>query len=217
MALVINVILDLLLVGTLVLFAFGLVQLVIREPNPMEKLLRGMALVAGAVVALGAQAANVGYASFTVDALAGTRASGGFFDVVGVIVPGGVGVAFGWYFLRVLRRSTQKGLRLICFMGMLTVVGFAAIFAEATNVQGVELGAAALPNASLVAGIILSILVFAPEPGTEAASAARGSRWASLGNLVLRRAPQHAAFLQGKQAASEVPTAPAAVANPFDD
>jgi len=218
MAFVLNGLLDLLLGGSLLLFVYGLIQLVVREENQMERLLRGMALVAGAVVALGAQAAHVGYATYTVNSLTGTRASGGFFDVISVIIPGGMGATFGWYFIRVLRRSTQKGIRLISFLGMLTIVGFAAIFAQATNVKGVQLGAAAIPNASFVAGMILSVLVFAPEPGTTSAPRSAGSRWGSLGNLIMSRAPQHAAFLQSDRDASAAPSpAPAAVVNPFED
>lgn len=215
MATVLNIALDLLLGGSLVFFVIALIQLVIREENTQERLLRAMALVAGAVVALGAQAAHVGFASYTVDALSGARPSGSFFKTIAVVIPGGVGATFGWYFLRVMRRSAAKGLRLISFLGMLTIVGFAEIFAQATNVQGVELGAAAIPNASFVSGMILSVLVLAADPSE--APGTPSHRWSSLGDLVRRRAPQAAAFVQEDGEAHGTRSGAAKRANPFED
>jgi hypothetical protein len=215
MATVLNVALDILLAGSLVFFILALIQLVVREENPSERLLRGMALVAGAIVALGAQAAHVGFASYTVDALSGARPGGALFKTFSVIIPGGIGAAFGWYFLHVMRRSAAKGLRLICFLGMLTIVGFVEIFAQATNVEGVQLGAAAIPNASFVAGMIIGVLVFAPEPNDT--SEPRSNRWSSLGDMVRRRAPHTAARVREEDDPLSAGARTARPTNPFED
>jgi hypothetical protein len=160
LATVLNILLDVILGGSLVLFLVLLINMVVREPDPGERLMRSLALICGALVALGAQAAGVDFASYTVEALTGTRAAGGAFKLLSIIVPGGMAAVFGWYFTQVMRRSAAMGLRLVSFLGMLTVIAFAAIFAEATSTQGVFLGAAAIPNTSFVIGLIFSVLVF---------------------------------------------------------
>lgn len=218
-ATVLNVLLDVLLGGSLLLFVGALVQMVRLEPRRSETLLLTMALVAGAVVALGAQAAGATFSDYTVEALTGSRPAGGAFKAVAVVVPGGVSAALGWYFIRVMRRSTAKGMRLIAFLGMLTIVGFAAIFAKATNTQGVILGAAAIPNASFIAGIILAILVFAPDPD-EPADRSGGRLMGGLGDLLKRRPRGRRASTGGAAAFAPTEGPPGGAgsrSNPFAD
>lgn len=157
---VLNIALDVILAGTLLLFLGVLIALVVAEPNRDERFMRALALVAGALVALGAQAAGIGYASFAVDALAGAGPGGAAVKVVSIVIPGAVAAAFGWFFMRAMRHSTAMGLRWMSFLGMLTVVTFGVIFAQATETQGVFLGAAAIPNTSFVVGLIFSVLAF---------------------------------------------------------
>jgi hypothetical protein len=160
LTMVLNVLLDVILGASLALFLFLLVSMVVREPDPGERLMRSLALICGALVALGAQAANVGIASYTIESLTGARPGGDAFKLAAVLIPGGVAAAFGWYFVRAMRRSTAMALRLVSFLGMLATVSFIVIFAEATNTQGVFLGAAAIPNASFVIGLIGSVVLF---------------------------------------------------------
>lgn len=161
-ATVLNVLLDLLLGGSLVLFSWLLIEMVVKASDPGEKLMRALALIGGAVIALAAQAAGVSFADFTVDTLTGARPGGGAFKAFSAVVPGGMGALFAWYFVRVMRRSADMALRFMSFLGMLTIVAFAVVFAEATHVQGVMLGAAAIPNASFVVGLIGGVVVFMP-------------------------------------------------------
>jgi hypothetical protein len=200
MATVLNILLDLLLAGSLLLFGYGLIQMVVHESSRKERLLLSMALVAGAVVALGAQATGVGFATYTVDALTGARPGGAVVKTFSVLIPGGMAAGFGWYFLRIMQRSAAKGLRLMCFLGMLTVVGFAEIYAQATNTKGVVLGAAAIPNSSFVAGMILSLLVLAPEENVAAQASA--GRLDALAALFKRKASHRHATRQPAQDAS---------------
>jgi hypothetical protein len=182
LATVLNILLDVILGGSLALFLVLLINMVVREPNPGERLMRSLALICGALVALGAQAAGVDFASYTVEALTGTRATGAGFKALAIIVPGGMAAAFGWYFTQVMRRSAAMGLRLVSFLGMLTVIAFAAIFAEATSTQGVFLGAAAIPNTSFVIGLIFSVLVF----NTPADDVGGSSRLGALADMIRR-------------------------------
>jgi len=185
MAVVFNVLLDILLVGSLVFFGYALAML-IRDPmqSVREKFLLSMALVAGAIVALGAQSSGVGFASFTVESLTGVRPGGAVVKAAAVIVPGGLAAGLGWYFLRVTQQSVAKGLRIMSFLAMLTIVAFAEIFAEATKTKGVTLGVAAIPNASFVAGLIITLLVLTP--GEEELARA-GNKFRLFGDLVRRR------------------------------
>jgi hypothetical protein len=213
LATALNVLLDLLLGGSLLLFGYLLIDMVVRASDPTEKLMRSLSLVGGAVIALGAEASGVSLASFTVDTLTGARPGGEAFKTLAVIVPGGIAAAFSWYFVRVMRRSADMGLRLMSFLGMLTVVTFAVVFAQATDTKGVILGSAAIPNASFVAGLIFGVVVFTP---TAADDAHKGKRFSGLRNLWKRHAPQRAAaFVGGRE---EPPAAAsAATRNPFAD
>jgi hypothetical protein len=195
MTTVLNVLLDGLLAGSLVLFTVALVQMVLREENASERLLQIMALVAGAVVALGAQATGLSFANYTVEALTGEGGAGAFVKLLSVLIPGGIAAAFSWYFLRVMHESAAKGLRLMAFLGMLTLIGFAEIYAQATNTKGVILGAAAIPNASFVAGMILSLLFFAPDPTTQPGG--EGNRFSAVAEILGRKAPQAPARFGG--------------------
>ena len=159
---VLNIVLDVLLGGSLVLFLWLLIEMVVRESSKGERLMRSLALVCGAIVALGAQATGVGFASFTVEALTGNGSGEGIAKFLSIVLPGGVAAAFGWYFTQVMRRNAVMGMRLVSFLGMLTVISFTVIFAEATKTQGVFLGAAAIPNASFVVGLILSVIFLTP-------------------------------------------------------
>jgi hypothetical protein len=184
---VLNVLLDVLLAGSMAFFILVLIQMVVHEEHPRERLYQALALAAGALAALGASASGVGLAHYTVNALTGARPGGAAFTVVAVIIPGGLAAAFGWYLVRMLRTSTKKAQRLVAFVGMLTAVAGIEIFAQATQVKGVELGAAAIPNASFVLGLILSVIFLAPEPEEDSYGA---TRFAAVSRILRRKAPQ---------------------------
>lgn len=156
---VVNVALDVFLGASLLFFFVVLMGMVIFGP-PGEVFGRALALVGGALVALGAQATGVGFAEYVVESLAGSGPTGEGVKLSSIIVPGGAAFIFGWYFSRVIEYQTLKATRWMVFLGMLAIVAFAAIFAEATSTQGVFLGAAAIPNTSFVVGLILSYLAF---------------------------------------------------------
>jgi hypothetical protein len=158
----VNVLIDVLLAGSLLFFVVLLVDMVVRAAHPRERLMRSLALVGGAIVALAADASGVSFSTYTIDTLTGARPGGEVFKAFAVVVPGGLSAFFAWYFVRVMGRSAEMGLRLMSFLGMLTVIAFAVIFAQATATEGVTLGAAAVPNASFVVGLIFGVVVFTP-------------------------------------------------------
>lgn len=211
MATALNLLLHVLLVSTLLLLVGAIVKLVVAEPHPIERMARVLALVAGAMVALGAQVTGDGFANYTIDALVGVRPAGAVVEPLAVLLPGGIGVALGWYFIRVLNKSVVKGMRWVVFFGMLAAVAFTAVYAAATSTEGVMLGVAALPNASFISGIALTILVFLPEPGaSDEKSASKLSALKRLFGRTSRRSPAAAGATAGL-----VRDEPASVSNPF--
>jgi hypothetical protein len=156
---VLNVLLYVFLASSLALFFYYLVRLVVQAPNS-EVFPRALALIGGAVVALLSEVAGTGIAEQLVDSLAGSGPVGGGVKLLSVVIPGGAAVAFGWYFAHAMERSSYRALRWMVLLGSLTVVTFAVILAEATQTEGVFLGAAAIPNASFVLGLIISVLAF---------------------------------------------------------
>lgn len=204
-----NIMLDVLLAGALLFFIVLLVQLVVRSTDPRERFLRSLALVCGGIIALGAEATGGSFATYTVDTLTGARPGGEAFKLLSVIIPGGAAAFFSWYFVRVVAEDAMKGLRLMSMLGMLTVIAFAVIFAEATATQGLFLEEAAIPNASFVAGLILSLLVFTP---TSDGAVGGGLRLNFLLQALRRSRGSGTPRRRGDEAA-----APVAIANPFAD
>lgn len=156
---VLNVLLYVFLACSLLIFFVELLKVVLGPPET-ERFPRALAMIGGGVLALLAEVAGTGFADQIVDALAGSSPAGGGVKLLAAIIPGGAAVAFGWYFSYALERSTLKATRWVVLLGMLTLVTFAVILAEATNANGVFLGEAAIPNASFVVGLILSVLAF---------------------------------------------------------
>jgi hypothetical protein len=163
MSLAFNLALHVLLVGSLLIFLVGIAASSLSEPDPRERLLRIAAIVAGAMVTLGAQAAGVDYASFTVNALAGARPASAAAQIGAALIPALLGAGLGFYIVRVFRRSERIAMRIMGFVGMLAATAFLQIYAQATHTNGVFLGAASLPNVSFVTGIILCV-VFTYDP-----------------------------------------------------
>src|ERR1039458_8604685 len=111
MASVLNVLLDVWLGGSVLVFAYALVQMMLNEPDGNEKFYQALALAAGAIAALGAQASNAGFATYTVNSLTRVRPGGGAFEAVSVIIPGGLAAGFGWYLVRLLKKKAKRGRR----------------------------------------------------------------------------------------------------------
>ncbi|MFI5895595.1 hypothetical protein ACIA5D_36425 [Actinoplanes sp. NPDC051513] len=153
-----NIILHVLLIGSMGSFIVAIVADAIADPDRRERVLRIAGLAVGALVAVGAQVFGVSYAAFIVNSMvngAGPSAAAAF---AASAVPAIGGIGLGWFLVRTYRRSTRIGARMLGFIGMLASTAFVAIYAQATQTKGVILGAAALPNVSFVVGVILTII-----------------------------------------------------------
>ena len=160
MGVVLGIFEQVLLLGSLLLFTGFVFYNATHGTNSMELALRVSSLFAGALVVVGAQAAGLSFASFTVGALSSTHPTTAVLSkVAGTVVPGGLGVGMGWYLTRSLYRSQNIAMRIMAFVGMLAASQFAAIYVIATSRRGVQLGATALPNIFFVVGILLYMML----------------------------------------------------------
>jgi hypothetical protein len=158
MTVVVNVLLNALLIGALVLFFGSLIWFTLRRPNSWERLMITLALFCGAMVVVGSQAAGASYAQFTINAMGSTSAGGALAKAAAVAVPGSVGIGLGWYLRRCMRRADTYAIRVLAFVGMLAVAQFAAIYVASLDKKGVKLGATAIPNISFILGLLLYLV-----------------------------------------------------------
>jgi hypothetical protein len=168
MSVLFNVLLHVLLIGTLVVLVITIMTVTLAQTQPVERAIRGFALIAGALVTLGAHSAGLSFADFVIKAMAGSHAGSVGAKVAVTLFPGILGVFFGWYLIRALKKSENIAIRVFAFVGMLAATAFFDVYATATNETGAFLGATALPNVSFVTGIILYIiLTYDPEASAQ--------------------------------------------------
>lgn len=182
MKLVFNIALHVLLVGSMLTLVAMLVLEARDAPTRRERFFRFLGLAAGAIIALGASAAGVSYATFTVNALAGGRPASFVASVGATLIPALLGAGLGFFLTRQTKKDEYLAMRIISFVGMLTAVAFVQVYAEAAKVNGVFLGKASIPNVVFVAGIILTILLTSPtgleDPGANSSVLSRlSSLW----------------------------------------
>lgn len=158
MAIVFNIILQMLLLSSLLLFVVVLLATAFTATGGLERFLRVAAIFAGAMVAVGATASGVNYATYTVNALSQARAASAAAHLVGIILPSVIGCGIGFYLVRTIRKSETFAIRILGFVGMLATTAFIEVYAEAASRDGFKLGAAALPNIGFTAGVILTVV-----------------------------------------------------------
>lgn len=162
------VILHGILIGSFFAFLLAILAVTFREVSlPIERLIRSFALAAGALVALGAQTGGMSYADFLIKSLSSSRPAGAFAAVGAVLVPAGAGACIRWYVLHAYKRSEVVTVRAMAFVGMLAMTSFLETYAVATRTKGLFLGAAALPNAAFVVGVVLYVVFAFPGDSPE--------------------------------------------------
>jgi hypothetical protein len=171
MTVLLNVFEQILLLGSLIFFTVYVIWHTIHGTNSKELVLRLMALFTGAIIVIGAQIAGVGFATFSVNALSGNQHVTATAKLTNVIIFAAVGVIMGRYITRSFRKDEDIAMRIMGFVSMLAATQFAAIYVIAMGRQGLELGAAALPNISFIAGAFLYVIFTfrtSVRPGTRA-------------------------------------------------
>jgi hypothetical protein len=172
MSIVFNIILHILLLGSLLLFAIVFLITAWYAPNTMERYLRIAAIFAGAMVSLGATASGVNYATYTVNALAQGRSISAVAHFFSIIIPVLAGAGIGFFLVRTIRTSKVMAFRVMGFVGMLATTAFIEVYAQAATVTGFKLGAAALPNIGFTAGVILTVVFTLRPEGPETSNSA---------------------------------------------
>jgi hypothetical protein len=156
---VFNVLIHAILLGAMGLFVVVLVRLTLSTYDSMERVKRVLALFAGAMVIVGAQASGLNFAEFMARALSVGRASSAAAAIVSSIVAGIAGLGIGYLLVRLFRQHNELAVRIICLVGMLSLSAFIQSYATITAASGVFLGATAAPNIAFTSGLIL-IFVF---------------------------------------------------------
>ncbi len=189
MTLAINLFIHVLLVGSILAFLAFTIADAVAEPNRGERTKRFMLMAAGGLIALGANQAGVGYADFTVGALATARGPSAVAAIVSAAIPALLGVGLGFLIARLMKNDDPRAARLVGFVAVLASVAFALVYAQATQTRGVILGVAALPNLSFVVGVMLTYGFASDDQSRDAGGLAGMARslWRS------RRSPESSA------------------------
>src|SRR5665647_3332989 len=95
-SIVFNVLIHAILLGAMGLFAVVLIRLTLSTYDSMERVKRVLALFAGAMVIVGAQASGLNFAEFMARALSVGRASSAAAAVVSSLVAGIAGLGVGY-------------------------------------------------------------------------------------------------------------------------
>lgn len=138
---VFNVLIHAILLGAMGLFVVVLVRLTLSTYDSMERVKRVLALFAGAMVIVGAQASGLNFAEFMARALSVGRASSAAAAIVSSIVAGIAGLGIGYLLVRLFRQHNELAVRIICLVGMLSLSAFIQSYATITAASGVFLGA----------------------------------------------------------------------------
>jgi hypothetical protein len=146
--------LNVLLIGSMLVFVGFGVYLSISADNHQERYIRFGALFSGGLVVLGAQAGGVDFAQFIANALASTNAAG---TGVSVVLSGAAGAGVGIFLIRWSHRGDIFAIRIMIFVGTLAATQFAEIYVTTVHAHGFGLGAAVVPNIAFVVGILLCI------------------------------------------------------------
>ncbi|MET7483853.1 hypothetical protein [Streptomyces sp. NPDC005538] len=175
-----RVALHVLLIGSMLTFVACSIAVIFKTADPMERVIRVGAVFSGALVVLGAQAAGLDFADFTVTALAQSGPGAHTAVAAGAVIPGGAGVGLGYVLRRLATRpaaTNQLAVRVMAFVGMLAATEFAMIYTTALSRDGADIGAAAVPNCTFVVGIILTIVfTYDPTKSTRGGAANNGKR-----------------------------------------
>lgn len=152
-----NILLHVLLLGSLGVYVLVLVRVVLAEEDRTERFIRASALFCGAMIVVGSQAAGAGYAEFIVQALAAARPGTA---LLAAVIPGVLGVAIGAYLIHAMkRRGEDVTVRLLALIGMLAAASFASIYAFAMREHAGHLGSYAVPNLAFVVGLTLYVIL----------------------------------------------------------
>ena len=116
-----------------------------------ERLYRIMALACGALVAFGSKATGVSIPDLLNQAVPLPLAIR--LGLVDTIIPATLGLGFGWYVTKAMRRDTQSATRVIIFFGSMIVSAFTDVYATAVGTSGFGLTSSLVPNVAFLAAL----------------------------------------------------------------
>ncbi|GAA4257343.1 hypothetical protein GCM10022255_073760 [Dactylosporangium darangshiense] len=167
-----------LIVGSFVPFLLSALLIIYRTRSIVERMIRGLALFAGTLTAVGVDAAGISVARFTVDTLATTGFAGFAVKAFVAVVVVAAGYGVGKYLITKLRTSRNIAIRGMIFIGMIVHIELLEIYVDAVRRNGFTIGSGAIPNAGFMVGLIAYVVLnYDPQNPQERVSAVLRDVW----------------------------------------
>jgi hypothetical protein len=119
-----------------------------------ERIVRGLAIFAGTLVVIGAEAAGLNFSSFAVD----TLTHGWLVKVAWVLLGGGAGSLLARYLVSRIDGGTNLQIRIMILVTIIAHVELLEIYAQNVKRHGFVLGIGALPDVAFIAGLVLYVV-----------------------------------------------------------
>lgn len=151
-----------------------------------ERIVRGLAIFAGTLVVMGAEAAGLNFSSFAVDTLTHGGLVGLLIKVAWVVLGGCAGSLLARYLISRIDGGTNLQIRIMILVTIIAHVELLEIYAQNLKRHGFVLGIGALPDIAFIAGLVLYV-VFRYDTGEGRAmraglrGRATGSSWFGRG------------------------------------
>jgi hypothetical protein len=150
-----------------------------------ERIVRGLAIFAGTLVVMGAEAAGLTFSSFAVSTLTHGGLAGWLIKVAWVVLGGGAGSLLARYLVSRIDGGTNLQIRIMILVTIIAHVELLEIYAQNLKRHGFVLGIGALPDIAFITGLVLYV-VFRYDTGEGSAIRANlrgraGFSWFGLG------------------------------------
>jgi hypothetical protein len=147
------------IVGTIVPFLVAAMLIVYRTTGLQERLIRGLAMFAATLVALGSQAAGLTVGKGVVDMLETRGFVGLMIKLAWIALASYAGAMLGRYLTKNLDASTTLQIRVMVFVGMIVHLELLEVYISSFSRNGFAVGPGAIPDIAFISGLLLYIVL----------------------------------------------------------
>jgi hypothetical protein len=123
-----------------------------------ERIIRGLAILVGTLLVMGAEAAGLTFSSFAVSSLTHHGSAGFVAKIAWVIIGGGAGALLARYLISRIDGGTNLQIRIMILVTVIAHVELLEIYAQNVRQHGFVLGVGALPDIAFISGLLLYII-----------------------------------------------------------
>ena len=123
-----------------------------------ERIVRGLAIFAGTLVVMGAEAAGLTFPSFAVDTLSKTGPAGWAIRLTWVVLGAAAGALLARYLISRIDGGTNLQIRVMILVTIIAHVELLEIYAQNLKRHGFVLGIGALPDIAFISGLVLYVV-----------------------------------------------------------